>query len=292
VSALPAYVVVTPARNEVRFIEQTLLSMIGQRVRPLKWVIVSDGSTDGTDELVERYHAQHPWIELLRMPERRERHFAGKAYAVRAGVEAMADLPFAALACLDADITFAPDYFEILLTRLAGEASLGLIGTPFVETTQEVYDYRYVNIEHVDGACQLFRRACWEEIGGYFAVKGGAIDTIACIHARMKGWKTRCYTEQHCFHHRAMGTAEQNPLRARYVIGCRDYMMGNLPLWEFARVLYQMTKKPYLLRGAALAWGYLHSWGMRSDRPVSAEFVQFVRAEQWGRLKRALRVTR
>ena len=78
---LPKYVLITPARNEAQFIELTIKSVVAQTVRPLKWVIVSDGSTDGTEEIVNKYVADHPWIELVRMPERRERHFAGKVHA-------------------------------------------------------------------------------------------------------------------------------------------------------------------------------------------------------------------
>src|SRR5271170_7333942 len=91
---LPKYVLVTPARNEAKFIELTINCMVAQTARPVKWVIVSDGSTDGTDEIVNRYTAEHPWMELIRMPERRERHFAGKVHAFNAGRARMADLDF------------------------------------------------------------------------------------------------------------------------------------------------------------------------------------------------------
>src|ERR1700749_2555870 len=82
---LPTYVLITPARNEERFIELTIKSVLAQTVRPRKWVIVSDGSTDGTDHIVRRYAAEYPWIELVAMPPRSERHFAGKVYAFNAG---------------------------------------------------------------------------------------------------------------------------------------------------------------------------------------------------------------
>ena len=86
------YVLITPARNEAEFIESAIKSVVAQAVRPAKWVIVSDGSTDGTDQIVTRYAADHPWIELLRLPERRERHFAGKVHAFNAGMPGFAAL--------------------------------------------------------------------------------------------------------------------------------------------------------------------------------------------------------
>ena len=106
-SRLPTYVVISPARNESRSIELTLQSMVQQTFRPLKWVIVSDGSTDGTDDIVESYARQHPsWIELVRMPERTERHFAGKVNAFNAGYAKVSGIPYDVLASLDADISF------------------------------------------------------------------------------------------------------------------------------------------------------------------------------------------
>jgi poly-beta-1,6-N-acetyl-D-glucosamine synthase len=285
---LPAYVVVTPARNEARSIEMTIQSMVAQNVRPLKWVIVSDGSTDATDEIVERYAAVHEWIQLLRMPEREERHFAGKVHAFNAGQGSVQGLPYRVIASLDADITFEPDYFSFLLEKLVADPALGLVGTPFREGANDTYDYRIVSIEHVSGACQVFRRECFEAIGGYVPVKGGAIDNIAVISARMKGWKTRTFTEKVCLHHREIGTAQRGAVHARFRFGAKDYAIGNHPAWELFRVVYQMTKKPLLRGGLALGAGYLWASIRRADRPVSGELMAFHRREQMNRLKRLL----
>ena len=193
---LPSYVLITPARNEAQFIELTIQSVVAQKVLPLRWVIVSDGSTDGTDDIVKKYSAEHEWIELVRMPERQERHFAGKVYAFNSGKAQVEGVPYEVIASLDADITFDSDYFSFLLEKLAADPTLGLVGTPYVETTTEPYDYRFVSIEHVSGACQVFRRECYEAIGGYAPVKVGAIDCIAVITARLKGLKTRTFVDK------------------------------------------------------------------------------------------------
>src|SRR5881628_1965657 len=206
-AALLTYVLITPARNEEAHIEATITSVVAQTIRPVKWVIVSDGSTDRTDEIVKRYTAAHDWIELVRMPERTERHFAGKVHAFNAGYARVKQLNYDMIGSLDADITFDEDYFSFLLGKAAQNPSLGLVGTPFMEGNNR-YDYRFVSIEHVSGACQLFRRACFEEIGGYVPVKSGGIDHIAVITARMKGWKTRTFTEKICLHHRKIGSAQ------------------------------------------------------------------------------------
>lgn len=285
---LPSYVLITPARNEAAFIPLTLKSVAEQTVRPMKWAIVSDGSTDGTDDLVRPYMAQHSWIELVRMPDRSERSFAGKVHAFNAGYARVKDLPFDVVASLDADISFAPDYFDFLLRKLANEAELGLVGTPFLDGTKPAYDYRFVSIEHVSGACQVFRRSCFEQIGGYVPVKGGGIDHIAVMTARMMGWKTRTFTERNCVHHRTMGTAERSKVAARFRTGAQDYALGSHPLWHFVRTAYQITRKPFILGGLALGAGYLQAMLRRSKRSVSPGLMTFRRREQMQRLRQLI----
>src|SRR5271166_1252598 len=161
---LPTYVLITAARNEAEFIELTIKSVVSQTIRPAKWVIVSDGSTDGTDDIVSKYAAEHSWIELLRMPERQERHFAGKVLAFNAGYARVKAVPYEVIVSLDGDISFDESYLEFLLGKLADDRALGLVGTPFRDSQNETYDYRFVSIEHVSGACQVFRRECFEQI--------------------------------------------------------------------------------------------------------------------------------
>jgi poly-beta-1,6-N-acetyl-D-glucosamine synthase len=280
------YVIVTPARNEAQFIELTLQSVIAQRVRPLRWVIVSDGSTDGTDEIVQKHAATNPWIQLLRMEERKSRDFAGKVHAFNAGYAQVRELDFEVVASLDADISFDPEYFAFLLEKLQSDERLGVVGTPFQELTGEVYDYRFVSIEHVSGACQVFRRECFEQIGGYLPVRGGSIDHIAVISARMKGWKTRAYPEKVCLHHRSVGTAEHSVFHSKFRLGTKDYTIGNHPLWEIFRVAYQTTKRPVLIGGIALGCGYISAFLKRHPRPVPKELTAFHRSEQLRRLRR------
>jgi poly-beta-1,6-N-acetyl-D-glucosamine synthase len=290
-TSLPPYVLITPARDEARFIESTLRSVIAQTVRPLKWAVVSDGSTDGTDEIVSRYAAENHWIELVQMPQRRERHFAGKALAVRAGVERMQGIPYEVIASLDADMSFEPDYFAYLLGKLVLDPGLGVVGTPYRDDTAEIYDYRFVSTDHVSGACQVFRRACFEEIGGYVLSKGGAIDTIATLTARSKGWKTQTFTGKIARHQRVIGTAENGPLKSRFILGKRDWMIGNSALWQICRGLYQMTKRPYVLRGVAIVAGYLWAACSGVERAVPRELRAFRRKEQmehlWNFLRRS-----
>jgi len=284
----PTYVLVTPARNEAAFIEETIRSVIAQTVRPLRWVIVSDGSTDATDEIVKRYVSEHPWIELLRMPERKDRHFAGKVHAFNAGYARMQDLPYDVIGNLDADITFESGYFELLLSKFATDANLGVAGTPFCEGGFQ-YDYRFTNVEHVSGACQLFRRRCFEAIGGYTPIKAGGIDLVAVTTARMKGWRTRTFLERTCLHHRKTQSGGYGGLRRTFKSGYHDYLMGVHPVWQFSRSIYQMGRKPVLIGGGLLLGGFVWAALTRAERPVSDDFVAFRHREQRRLLRRILR---
>ena len=278
------YVLVTPARNEAAFIEQTLKSVVRQTAPPLKWVIVSDGSTDGTDAIVTAYIDRYPWIELLRTPERQTRHFAAKVRAFNSGYERIRQLPFNCIGSLDADISFESDYFEFLLGKLFADPRLGLVGTPFREGNF-VYDYRFTNIEHVSGACQLFRRECFEAIGGYRPIQAGGIDLVAVISARLQGWKTRTFTERASEHHRKTQAGKYSGPRAQYRSGYHDHLMGMHPLWQLFRSIYQMGKRPFFIGGVCLLIGYLRAWIARVERPVSQELVAFRRKEEMRRLR-------
>jgi len=279
------YALITPARNEAQYIELTIQSMIVQTHLPVKWVIVSDGSTDGTDEIVQKYLGAHPWIELLRMPERKERHFAGKVHAFEAGYECVRKLDVDVIGNLDADVSFEPEHFDFLIGKMAENPKLGVAGAPFREGNFQ-YDYRFTNIENVWGGCQLFRRECFEEIGGYMPLKGGCIDHVAVLSARMHGWQTRTFTEKVCMHHRVMGTALQGSLKAKFKMGVKDHFVGNHPLWEMFRTVYQMKHRPYVFGGLSMGLGYAWSMVRRQRVPLSPQLVVFVRREQMHRLRR------
>jgi biofilm PGA synthesis N-glycosyltransferase PgaC len=282
---LPSYVLVTPARNEAAYIERTIESVVAQTILPLKWVIVSDGSTDGTDEIARTFVAKYDWIELVTLSERKERNFAGKVAAFNAGQERLQGVEYDVIGNLDGDVSFDEEYFSFLLGKLAEDPTLGLVGTPYKDPLNQPYDYRFVSTEHVTGPCQLFRRECFEAIGGYMPVKGGAIDRIADISARMKGWKTRTFTDKVYLHHRATGTAQQRWLKSKFKDGCKDYSVGTSPIWELFRTAYQMTKAPFFFGGLMTGAGYAWSLVRHVERPVPREIVEFCRREQMQRLK-------
>jgi len=281
-----SYVLITPARNEAEFIELTLKSVVSQTVRPIKWVIVNDGSSDSTVDIVEKYAADHPWIDLIHMPERLERSFAGKAQAVNAGRERVAGLHYDVIGNLDADVSFDPDYFEFLMNRFTQNSKLGVAGTAFHEGDL-TYNYEFVGTEHVSGMCQMFRRECFEDIGGYKAVKSGGIDLIAVLSARSNGWETRTFLEKIFIHHRTQGGALHTGLHGRWYMGRKDYLLGNHPVWEIFRSVYQMAHKPYFIGGSLVFVAYLWYALRGIERTIPKELMALRRHDQLTRLKTA-----
>jgi glycosyltransferase involved in cell wall biosynthesis len=282
------YVLITPARNEQDFIELTIKAVISQRLRPLRWIIVSDGSTDATDDIVKRYAAQHGWIELHRMPERKERHFGGKVACINAAYEKLKGLSWDIIGSLDADISFDTEFFSFLINQFTENPQLGVAGAPFQEGGA-TYDFRFSSTDHVSGACQLFRRECFHAIGGYKPIKGGGIDVIAVLTARTKGWQTHTFPEKFCLHHRSMGSAKHGAVARWFRLGEKDYRLGRHPIWQMFRSAYQMKHKPIVLGGCALFWGYLWAWIRRVQPQVPGDVIAFQRREQMQRLAAFLR---
>ena len=285
-----AYVLITPARNEETLIEKTIRSVIKQTVLPSKWVIVNDGSTDSTANIVARYLAQYEWMELIDLPTHRDRSFAAKVYAFNAGFERVKNIEYDVVGNLDSDVSFDADYCDFLLSKFQEDASLGVAGTIFLE--EGGYSSATDSFEgqnHVAGGCQLFRRRCFEEIGGYIPNRAGGIDWIAVTTARMMGWKTRSFREKSFFHHRSLGTAERGILASAFSYGEKDYYLGGHPIWEICRVCYRLTKKPYLTGSIALLLGYLSAFLRQIERPVSDQLMRFHRREQMLKLKNILK---
>jgi biofilm PGA synthesis N-glycosyltransferase PgaC len=283
------YVLITPARNEEAFIERTLRSVIAQTAPPARWVIVDDGSSDRTAEIVERYAARHSWIELVHRPARKDRNFAGKVAAVNAGLERMQSLEFEVLGNLDADVSFDPDYMSFLMQKFSEQPDLGIGGTPF--TQPDGYDSienSFAGENHVAGPCQLFRYRCFKDIGGYVANPAGGVDWIAVMTARMKGWTVRSFADKRFHHQRSMGTADKGPVAALFSHGEKDYYLGGSPIWQLFRVAYRLTQPPRLVGGLALLFGYCWAAVRRRERAVSPELMRFHRSEQMRKLKRAL----
>jgi glycosyltransferase involved in cell wall biosynthesis len=284
-----SYVLITPARNEARFIRLTLESVVAQTRRPRKWVIVSDGSTDGTDDIVRAYADRHSWIRILRTSAEGARSFSGKVAAFNVGYAALRDEDFEIVGNLDADVSFDADYLEFLLDKFAANPRLGVAGTPYHEDRAE-HNEDFKSPDHVSGACQMFRRRCFEEIGGYAPVASGGVDLIALLAAQAKGWQTRRFDDRTCHHHRAVGSGMDAGVYRRLVArGRKDYLLGSHPIFEIFRCANQMRVRPRVIGGCLMLLGYVRALLTGERRSMPDELVALRRRDQMRRLSAALR---
>ena len=272
------YVVISPCRNEAAYMRQTLDSVIGQSIRPAKWVIVDDGSSDATPQILREYRARHPWIEVLTRRDRGRRAVGpGVVEAFYAGYETIAAHDYDYLCKLDLDVRLPQRYFEVLMQRMAANPRLGSCsGKAYIEE-----DGALVPEGHGDetslGMTKFYRVACFKDIGGF--VPQVMWDGIDCHRCRMNGWIACSWDEPQLrfVHLRRMGSSQQSLLAGRMRQGFGYYFMGTGPVFMTAAALNRMREKPYLLGGLATLWGYIQSALERRPRYEDAEFRRFLR---------------
>ena len=288
-----AYVLITPARDEERYIAKTLDSVISQTVLPKKWVIVSDSSTDRTDEIVNKYAANHEYVQLLCVSCQENRNFGSKVNAFGAGVRHLNGLEYDFIGNLDADVSFGPNYFERLLQKFLQNPRLGIGGGKVLELQNGEYKERPGDRPWiVAGAVLLFRRQCYEEVGGFIPLKAGGEDTAAQIMARMNGWEVKSFIELKVLHHRPTGTGAGDVWSTRFHQGIQDYMLGQHIAYFMVKCLGRVLEKPFLFGSVLRVFGYCWSGLTRKEKPVSTDFIRFHRHEQINRLKSLLKVRR
>lgn len=282
------YALFTPAYNEADYIEHTLRSVVAQTIRPEKWVIVSDGSDDGTDGIVKAYAADHEFIELVRRERDESRNFGQKVYAIRAAEERLRDVDYDFIGNLDADISFEPDYFERLLEAFRDDETLGIAGGRVYDVVNGELKERMVSPSYsVAGAVQLFRRACYEQVGGYRPLRWGGIDSVADAYARMYGWKVRTLLDLTVAHYRVTGTAGgRSQLRAAYRTGTQEYVNGFHPVFVLAKSARRLLHRPVVMGAVCRVYGYVDAMARRREREVSEDLIRFLRREQMQRLRR------
>ena len=279
------YVLVTAAYNEEAYLQRLLVSVVQQTAPPLKWIIVSDGSTDRTDEVVESFASEHEFIQLHRVTEKHGRNFAAQVNAINLGFALLGGLDYDFIGNLDADISLEPTYFEKLLRELERDPQLGLAGGFIYEDTGTGFESRRGNsTRSVPHALQLFRRQCFDQLGGYLPLPYGGPDWHAEVSARMNGWRVEAFPALPAFHHRPTGTAG-GLLGYWYRQGFMDYSLGSYPLFEIVKLGRRLQSKPYILGAVARFAGFVWAYCRGEARPASEEFVLFLRKEQKGRLR-------
>lgn len=278
------YALVTAAYNEEGYITRALESVTAQTVKPTEWIIVNDGSSDRTEEIVRRYSEQYSFIKLCNIVEEHPRNLTAQVNAINRGFSQLKHGTFDFIGNLDADVSFGPDYFEKLLERFSHDSQLGLAGGFIYEEEGGKFQPRRGSISSVPHAVQLFRRECLEALGGYKPFSWAGADWHAEVSLRMKGWHVQSFPELQVDHHRPTGQGF-GLLRYWYRGGVMDFYMGTHPVFELVRMTRRLRSKPYVLgalvRLGAFGWAYCSG----EKRQVPDEFVDFLRKEQMGRLR-------
>lgn len=265
---LLSYIVVTPVKDEVHHIERTLQSMVAQTYRPLMWIIVDDGSSDGTCELVQKYAEGHSFIRHV--TARRITARATGTAEVRAfnrGFELVRAENYGCIVKLDADLSFDPDYFERLIAHFHQDPKLGIASGVYLECVSgEDWNVIPMPSYHAAGASKVIRKECFSEIGGFIEQRGW--DTVDEIRAIARGWHTRHFTELQIKHWKPEGTG-MGLLRTSYMHG-EIYQRTRGDLLFFAiKSLRRVIEKPFVFGSIAMVWGYLHAFLKRRESLVT-----------------------
>ncbi|MEW6030131.1 MAG: glycosyltransferase [Chloroflexota bacterium] len=279
------YVLFTAARNEEAHIEKTIRSVIAQTVLPAKWVIVSDGSTDRTDEIVNQYVRTYDFILLLRRTADRERNYGSKAKALKVAYEQFANYEYDFVGNLDADVSFVPTYYEVALSKFETNERLGVIGGIRFDLLNGQFRQIHPARNSAGGPTQLFRRQCYEEIGGYLPLRFGGVDTVAETMARMHGWEVETFPDLEVLHYRPTGTAGGGQVRAKFKAGILAYSVGYHPLFEVVRCVFRLFDRPLVVGSLSLLAGYCWATLTKCERQVPDDFVRYLRSEQLARLR-------
>lgn len=284
------YVLITAARNEEKHIAKTIESVIGQTHKPIKWIIVSDRSTDRTDELVKRYANENKFIELLSIAGDEKRNFGSQVRAINKGYEKLrqTDSDYSLIGNLDADVSFRADYFEKLIAEFEKNPRLGLGGGFICEEKRGDFVSRDTNsIKSVAHAVQLFRRECFESIGGYLPLKYGGPDWCAEIMVSMRKWDVFSFPKLEVNHHRPTTSAE-GFLRGAFRSGLMDYTMGSHPIFEIMKCFRRARYRPIVIGSILRLAGYIYGYLKRETRLVPKEVIDYLRLEQVSRIKKSI----
>jgi glycosyltransferase involved in cell wall biosynthesis len=279
------YILITAAKNEQGYIEGTIKSVISQNIKPILWIIVSDGSTDNTDDIVKMYADQYEFMQYIRNDKTDDRNFASKVYAINSAISTIKNIDYDFIGILDADITFDSNYYEKIFEEFNKDLKLGIAGGDFFD----VVNGRKVKVvktsDSVRGGIQLFRKECFKQIGNFLPLENGGEDVVMEVRARMNGWKVQSFDHLILLHHRLTGTEGFSVFRSRFREGILSHSMGYNPIFQIIKSFYRIKEKPYLIAGALHLFGFLWAYLGNNKVKVDDDFKSYLRKEQRQKLK-------
>jgi poly-beta-1,6-N-acetyl-D-glucosamine synthase len=275
------HVIVMPAHNEAAYIHRTLQSLVDQTERPDRVIVVDDGSTDATPDIVRGFMAQHDWITIVPGSTGGGRRYRVVEVFNHGYARVRAD-NFTYISKIDADLVFPSDYFERLFSVMDSDRSIGAAGGILYEVTASGRQVRLrMPDNHVPGPIKTIRKDVFDGMGGFVPMLGW--DIIDLVKIRSLGYRTVCLQHLSVLHLRQTAAAT-GILRGNVRMGHGAYVIGTHPLFALGRSLYRMFEPPYVLAGLALGYGYFRSWFKRAEQMSDTGLIRALREEQLYRL--------
>ena len=289
-----SYVIITPAFNEETNIQKTIECVLAQSIKPLLWLIVDDGSTDKTAQIVNHWAAKHSWIHYFyrsKMPG--QSYYSSNVYAIWEGLKHLQDRKMYYLAILDADISLPVDYYHQILTRMQSDERLGIASGVYVDRIGDNQFRKVLNDRRsTPKGLMVFKKQCYDDIGGFLPMKYGGEDTCACFTARMKGWRTWSFPDIVAIHNKPVGTGHaKGLLKIRFRQGVGEYFLASHLLFVLLKSLRRcMKEKPILLGGFTRMAGFIYAHFMQEKRQLPENLIRFIQKEQIARVFKGDRI--
>ena len=278
------YILITSAHNEAGLIENTIKSILDQQVKPVEWIIVDDGSSDNTSEIVTKFAASNSFIKLINKKPDPQRDFSSKVNAIHLAVSKITIKEYDYLGILDADITFSSSYYASVMSKFEKDKKLGIVGGLIYDIVNGKTIPLYLHPNITRGAVQFFKRECFEEIGGLLPLKYGGEDSAACFSARLKGWEVKNFEDLIGYHHRLAGTADRSIYKARFREGFVEYHLGYHPLFEFVKCISRFKEQPVIAASIVRFIGFWWANLKSEKRLIPKDLINYIRQEQLSRI--------
>lgn len=282
-------VIISPVRDESKYLRRTMDAIVAQTWRPVEWILVDDGSSDSTPDIVKEYAAKYPFIRLVHNTNRGYRKLGGGVIAAfNFGKAHIEHQDYQYIAKLDGDMSFGPLYIEHMLTKLQADPGLAAVsGKVYREERGKFIKERHIE-EQVAGQFKLYKRKAFEEIGGF--VEHLAWDGIDVHQSRLKGWRTLSYYDPDAWlwHHRIMGSSDRGLYVGRLRWGRGNWYMGYHPLYAIATGVNRMREKPYFIGGLLMIIGYFNAALRGLPQYEDEHFKQELKKWQLQRLRKAI----
>lgn len=276
------YFIITPVRDEALYIEKTLKSVASQTIKPVEWIIVNDGSSDGTGEIIDRYSSQYDWIKTVHRKNRGFRKSGGGVIeAFYDGFNRIEQIEWDFIVKLDGDLSFETEYFEKCFQQFRENPRLGIGGGAIYSNIKGKLELERNPMFHVRGATKIYRRRCWDAIGGL--IKAPGWDTIDEVKANMKGWETKTFFEIRAIQLKYTGAAD-GTWRSSVKDGVANYVSGYHPLFMFLKCIKRTFQKPYVGGSLGHFYGFISGYTKKIPRIEDRAFINYIREQQIRRM--------